>query len=337
MISTESVAAPTEAAYSCGPLRLLVTFQDSVWHDALHGLLSQYDAPWPAPTYVIRIVIKPERAPIKTAAPTGTYLHSYRLRVDRHDTRLVSRSNVGVWMEFDLTAGLAHITTPPHSDWPELVEETEQQLVLLLARAWALRGWTPLHAASLIPPGENRCILLCAHSGVGKTTLTATLLRRGWRTLGDDKILLRLEENVMVGRALARRFHLHPSASRWFPEAENISRWPRYSRWTDKRVVQIDEVWSGRLMEWAIPAALVQLGRIKSGIEVKPLDQINTLNTLLRQVAIPNDPEHARPLVSAIAATATKLNSVSLKIGHEAFTDSAVMEHIEEILRRLLP
>ena len=289
------------------------------------------------PEAVVSVAIERETAPSKNIEPSGTYLRSYRLRVDRHGTHLVSLSRVGVWMEFDLAAGTAHLTVPFHSDWPELVEEVEQQLVLLLARAWAQAGWTPLHAAALIPPGENRCVLLCAPSGAGKTTLTVALLRRGWRTLGDDKTLLRKEADGVVARALAQRFHLHPSASRWFPEAGNISRSPRYSRWTDKRVVQIEEVWPDRLQERARPAGLVQLERIENGLIFGSLDQIKTLNTLLRQVAIPTDPEHARPLVSCIASTAAKINSALLKIGNEIFTDPAAMELIDGNLRKLLP
>ena len=242
-------------------------------------------------------------------------------------------------MEFDSLSNRARIAVPAHPDRPRLVEETEQQLILLLARAWAAEGWTPLHAGSLIPPGENRCVLLCAPSGAGKTTLTAALLRRGWRTLGDDKILLRPEGNSVIARALARRFHLHPNSSRWFPEAGDIRAWPTYSRWTDKRVVRIEGLWPDRLVEHAVPAAVVQLERNENGpaLTVEPLDQVSTLNTLLRQVAIPSDASHAKPLVSCVAATAALMRSVLMKIGHDAFSVPSTAEEIEKELRRLLP
>jgi hypothetical protein len=337
MTRTDLARTPVEAVYACGPVRLAVVFDDSCWREALHGLLSQYDAPWPTPEVVVRVVIERETAPSEHREPSGAYLRSYRLRVDRHGSRLLSRSRVGVWMEFDLAGRTARITVPVHSDWPELVEEVEQQLVLLLARSWAQEGWTPLHAASLIPPGEQRCVLLCAPSGTGKTTLTTAFLRRGWRTLGDDKTLLRIEAEGVVARSLAQRFHLHPSAARWFPEAGNLAQSPRYSRWTDKRIVRIADVWSDRLLERAAPVGLLQVERVERGLGFEPLDRIQTLNTLLRQVAIPTDPEHARPLVSCIAHTAAKLNSARLKIGSEAFTDPAIMERMDDFLRGLLP
>ncbi|MDR3458606.1 MAG: hypothetical protein P4N60_14240 [Verrucomicrobiae bacterium] len=337
MTRTALAPTPVEAVYACGPVRLAVVFDDANWRDALHGLLSQYDAPWPTPEVVVSVAIERATAPSENREPAGAYLRSYRLRVDRHGSRLLSRSRVGVWMEFDLAGRTARITVPFHSDWPELVEEVEQQLVLLLARSWSQAGWTPLHAASLIPPGEKRCVLLCAPSGTGKTTLTTAFLRRGWRTLGDDKTLLRAEAEGVVAGALAQRFHLHPSASRWFPEAGNLARFPPYSRWTDKRIVRIADVWSDRLLERASPAGLLHVERVESGMSFEPLDRLKTLNTLLRQVAIPTDPEHARPLVSCIAQTAAKLNSARLNIGHEAFTDPATMERLDECLRSLLP
>jgi hypothetical protein len=228
---------------------------------------------------------------------------------------------------------------PAHPDWPALVEDIEQQLVLLLVRAWAQQGWTPLHAGTLVPAGETRCVLLCAPSGAGKTTFVAALLRRGWRTLGDDKTLLRMESQGIVARAVAHRFHLHPSSSCWFPEAGDLGAWPRYSRWTDKRVVHIEKIWPDRLLDCAVPAAVVQLERNNGGpaLVVEPLDQIHTLNTLLRQVAIPSDAEHARPLVSCIAATASQLQGVLIKIGNDAFADPSTAGRLDEALRSLLP
>jgi len=338
MIAITATPARFEAAYSCGPVRLVLTFEDASLRDALHGLLNQYDAPWLEPAATIRVTVENGTRPVELVEPRGAYLHSYHLRVDRQDSRLLSASEVGVWMEFDLAANRARIAVPSHSDWPLLVEEVEQQLVLLLARAWAQAGWTPLHAGSLIPPGETRCLLLCAPSGAGKTTTTAALLRRGWRTLGDDKTLLREEGEDITARALAWRFHLHPSSSRWFPEAGDINIWPTYSRWTDKRVVRIENVWPNRLLDRAVPAAVVQLERNDDGpaLAVEPLDQIDTLNTLLRQVVIPIDAEHARPLVACVTATTARLRGARVKVGNNAFANPSTAERLDEAFRRLL-
>jgi hypothetical protein len=339
MIPALTTQEPCTAAYSCGPVRLELTYDDPFLRVALHGLLNQYDAPWPAPAASVQVTVESGTPPPEAAKPAGTYLRSHHLVVDRQGSRLFSLGHLGVWMEFDPAVAQARVTVPDHSDRPALVEEVEQQLVLLLARAWAQQGWTPLHAGTLVPPGESRCAFLCAPSGAGKTTLTAALLRRGWRTLGDDKVLLRKEGKDVVARAVAHRFHLHPSSSCWFPEAGDLGAWPRYSRWTDKRVVHIETIWPDRLLDRAVPAAVVQLERNNGGpaVVVEPLDRIHALNTLLRQVVIPSDAEHARPLVACIAATAAHLRGALIKIGNDAFANPLTAECLDGELRRLLP
>lgn len=48
------------------------------------------------------------------------------------------------------------------------------------------RGELPLHAATLIPPGGTHAIAVCGPSGVGKSTLAAEFVRRGWSLIADD-------------------------------------------------------------------------------------------------------------------------------------------------------
>jgi len=48
------------------------------------------------------------------------------------------------------------------------------------------RGGLPLHAACLVPPGQDFAVAIAGPSGVGKSTLAAELVRQGWSLLGDD-------------------------------------------------------------------------------------------------------------------------------------------------------
>src|ERR1700722_3219503 len=187
--------------YTCEPVKLVLTQGHRSLQKAHEGLLSQYDAPWPGPPDNYFVAIETGTRPDEVPECAGNYLHSYRLHVDRRGTHLVSFSNAGVWMDFDEPAKRALIRAPRGSDWETVVEEVEQQLVLLLARAWSAQGWTPLHAGTLIPPEKNGCVLVCAHSGVGKTTFVTSLLRRGWRSLGDDKALLQPSPQGVLARA----------------------------------------------------------------------------------------------------------------------------------------
>jgi len=48
------------------------------------------------------------------------------------------------------------------------------------------RGGLPLHAACLVPPGQEFAVAIAGYSGVGKSTLAAELIGQGWSLLGDD-------------------------------------------------------------------------------------------------------------------------------------------------------
>ncbi len=47
-------------------------------------------------------------------------------------------------------------------------------------------GDLPLHAATLVAPGDNAAVALCGASGVGKSTLAVELSARGWLLIADD-------------------------------------------------------------------------------------------------------------------------------------------------------
>jgi hypothetical protein len=338
MILTATAKVPCTASYSCGPVKLLLTLDESSLQKALDGLLSQYDAPWPTAAAEIFVTVGEGLPPSDVPKPAGDYLRSYRLHVDRRGSHLISLSNVGVWMDFNEAEKQARIIVPDHPDRETVIEEIEQQFVLLLARTWTNQGWTPLHAGSLLPPGKNHCVFVCAPSGLGKTTLISAMLCRGWRTLGDDKILLRKENGGITARALSRNAHLHPSLSNWFPEIGEIEKWPRYSRWTEKRMVKIEAIWPGQLIESATPAGLVQLERAENGpaLKIEPFDSVRTLHSLLGQIVIPGNAADAQPLIACAAAMAPQLRAARLTVGTDAFADPSTAGQLEIFLRGLL-
>lgn len=71
---------------------------------------------------------------------------------------------------------------------PQATERELQHFLLAtpLAALAFQRGELPLHAAALVPPSGRGALLLCAHSGTGKSTTAAALCQRGWRLLNDD-------------------------------------------------------------------------------------------------------------------------------------------------------
>jgi hypothetical protein len=76
--------------------------------------------------------------------------------------------------------------------------------LLKLLRATGLYG---LHAAGLVAE-DGAGWLLVGESGSGKSTLSIALVRRGWRYLSDDAVLLRARPDVIEALALRRHFYV---------------------------------------------------------------------------------------------------------------------------------
>ena len=86
--------------------------------------------------------------------------------------------------------GPAPVATPGAEDGAWTEDNMEDLLELILTTAWREVGWIPLHCGAVV--SARRCALLMAPAKGGKSTLTAAMLHRGWRTLGDDKLLIAL-------------------------------------------------------------------------------------------------------------------------------------------------
>ncbi len=213
-------------------------------------------------------------------------------------------------------------------------EDIEDLVGLALTTAWRGLGLVPVHAGAVVHNGA--CALLCAPSGGGKTTLTAALIRRGWATLGDDKLLLSLGPD---GRprleALIHTFNLHPNARRWFPEVGELAALPRYSAWTEKRKVRIADIWPGVTCERGEPTHLVRVHRHEGadGVRVRALPAAELLSILLRQTVIPNDRRLARGILATVAATAGRLVGLEVELGHDVYRDPDRLAALEGALQ----
>ncbi|MCW5764471.1 MAG: hypothetical protein KIT68_00680 [Phycisphaeraceae bacterium] len=338
-ITGAALGAADRTVHAWGPAALRAHWSDPALARALARHSNQYDAPWRAGPGEPRCwtldvgCVKRERGEV--VAPTGGFLTTVHLDVRRAAPGIVeSRGRRGTMLRIDEPAQAASLAVPPWRDRPDVIEEAEQQLTLLSARAWALAGWTPVHGATVVHPRLDRCAVLCAPSGSGKTTLTFSLLRRGWRTLGDDKLLARRAPGGVEARAVARRMHLDPAASRWLAEAGDIRRFPTYSPWTDKRHVDLEGVWPGRLVTSAVVCLVVRVRREAEGAGLRwaPLELAQRIDVLGRQVAIPGEAAAARPLVATIGAMGAAARGLDLSVGPDAFGDSAGVDRFSDAL-----
>ncbi len=239
----------------------------------------------------------------------------------------------GVSFEFDCASREAVIYAPDGPENADVREEMEQFVLLMLVWGWRRMRWTPMHVGSVVK--GDCCALICAASGGGKSTFTASLIRRGWETLGDDKVLAARETDgrVMV-RGLSRSMNLDPAVGRWFPEAKGLGKLARYSRWTEKRKVAIESLWPGRIIQEGRPTHLLKLVRMAegSGIRIERMESGETVETLARQVAIPSDRETAKLVMGTIAAMNAQVRGLRIFVGSDVYECADALDVVEEAL-----
>lgn len=97
-------------------------------------------------------------------------------------------------------------------------------LIMLLRR----HGLFGLHANAVSCAASG--ILIIGASGCGKTTLSMSLIRSGWRAVADDALLLRQSEASIEALALRRSFACTEETRLFFPELQAAGpAWPALS------------------------------------------------------------------------------------------------------------
>jgi hypothetical protein len=81
-----------------------------------------------------------------------------------------------------------------------------------LLKLLRVEGIFSLHTAGVVAD-DGDGILLVAEPGSGKSTLTIGLVRKGWRYLSDDAVLLRSRPEGVEAMALRRHFYVDSSAA----------------------------------------------------------------------------------------------------------------------------
>jgi hypothetical protein len=74
-----------------------------------------------------------------------------------------------------------------------------------------------VHAACLLDPIMDDCLLIFAPSGTGKTTTALALARSGWRLLGDDATVIQRSGDEITAWGLPRALNIHRSTETLLP------------------------------------------------------------------------------------------------------------------------
>jgi hypothetical protein len=315
--------------FYCGPLQLTLRAQDADLYGKIAETLELYDLTWPPPRRPINIFARRSNALAPQAR--GDFLRCARMLVDRvpEGLRASTSSGARAMARLEDAGEDWHITVPDSLVEAGKLEEIEDVLSLVLTTGWRRGGWTPIHAASVVK--DATCVLICAPTGGGKTTLTAALVRRGWQVLGDDKVLLRIRDGRPAVAALLHTFNLHPKTREWFPEVGDLEHLPRYSVWTEKRKVSISSIWSHAPAQLAQPSILISLRRRADagGVVISRLADREILPTLLRQTVIPCDHATASGIVATVASAAARLRGLSVEVPTDAYRDPEFLQALE--------
>lgn len=319
------------AQFTCGPVA--VTLQAETPHLLQRATvpLSLYSVAWSE--RVQRVTISVDATDNALSPAKGHYMTCARMTVDEMQSGLYATCHSGSRCHYQAAEQRWSIAIPDTHTDSQIREDLVDFLNLALTESWRRLGWLPLHAASIV--GSESCALVCASAGGGKTTLTASMIRRGWKTLGDDKLLLRRNEDGTIdASALVHNFNLHPRTQDWFPEVGDLTGLPRYSPWTDKRKVAIEDIWPGTTAVRSRPTHLFAVVRQAdlSGFRLSPLPQAKVLPLLMRQTVIPRHRETAERMLATLAVAAKQLQGWQIEIGDEAYRHMDRLTELETLL-----
>lgn len=328
----------TQDLYFSGPVALQVSAPTAEVRERVAALLGMARVAWSEPH--VRIVVRLHPLGVETKRAAGNFLRTKEMQVDRVGAELMASCRSSAWgfsqaacSQWDFYLPERGVSDNESSIVEFFDDSLGECLELVLTIGWRQAGWVPVHAAAVVQ-GE-RCAILSAPSQGGKTTCTVALLHLGWKTLGDDKLLLRwsAEQGAELG-ALQHSLHLNPQTRRWFPEVGDLTRLPTHSVWTNKRRVPIASVYRDSILTCARPTHFVQIERFADArpARVQTLDAAQTLSGLLRQTVMPTERAAAKQILSVIAPAANRLRGLRLELGNNAYDDPATLKMLEGML-----
>jgi hypothetical protein len=194
--------------------------------------------------------------------------------------------------DFYLTDGasLLHLDYEKRRGEARLAPSFFRKPLLLRQNFWAFgllkllrqEGIFSLHAAGLIAD-DGKGVLLIGESGSGKSTLAIGLIRRGWRYLSDDAVLLQSRPEGVEALPLRRHFYVDSAAAGEYADLGFGGERPDRSGGRRKRVA-VEAAYPGQRVPACTPRLLL-FPRIVSqthGVLI-PLDRLDALRRLVAQ------------------------------------------------------
>ena len=321
--------------FSAGPLAIDVHASPGPTLELLESTLSLYDVAWTL-TPVKRVDLEVNVVPFPVAeAAHGGYMQCAQMLVDALPGGLRATTTRGAVLvgRFSEHGEAWHMTVPARIPdegwWPEI----EDLVSLVVTAGWRRAGWIPLHGAGLTRAGVG--VLVCAASRGGKTTFALAMARRGWRVVGDDKLLLGVANGRPTVAAVKHMLNVDPALRAWFPELGDVGGLPIYSEWSPKRRVPLASIFPGAPAASMTVSHVISLARVDHGrdIRIGPMDMAETLSALLHQTVIPNDPRMARAIAASLVGIGQSARGLRVIVPDGIYADPDALEPVEAGLR----
>jgi hypothetical protein len=239
---------------------------------------------------------------------------------------------------FDLSCGASQLRVTPGCAEatcflaPDFFDHSpfEQREFFLLALLMLLRphGLYGLHACALEHRGFGNDrgvgLLLAGASGSGKTTTSLELIRRGWRYLSDDAVLLRVLADASVQASAFRRgFSCTPETLARFPELTgNPEYGDEFGDPDGKRVVDPPPSFGGAATTCTPSLLVFPVVTAASTTTLRPLSAVPCLVRLCQQSAgIMTDTAVSQRQLGLLKILANQARGFELRLGRDALAD----------------
>jgi len=170
-----------------------------------------------------------------------------------------------------------------------LAEQREffQLVFFLLLRR---QGYYVIHANALQPPLAHQqpipppSLLVVGDCGAGKTTFTLSLLQAGWRSVGDDLVILASDDaGFVVAHGLRRGFSCTPTTAAAFPALQPLMA-EGLDLLRDKKFIQLDTLYPAQFTPHCTPQLLLFPEIVpQASTQLTPLTASEAMHLLLSQ------------------------------------------------------
>jgi hypothetical protein len=311
-----------------GPLDIEVTGDGGFAMNVVESTLSLFDVPWTlTPTRPVSMDVR-DAETSSPASAIGSFLVANQMTVDTtaDGMRATTTNGATIVGVFEDAGERWLLRVPAQLVAEDRRPEIEDLVSLVVTTGWRRARWIALHAAGLTR--NDVTALVCAGSRGGKTTFSMAMVSRGWRLIGDDKLLLGAPDGTWIVAGIKHMMNVDPAAAAWFPELGDLTLLPEYSAWSPKRRVSLSSVWPEAAALQGQPTHVVQLIRTKATahVRVSPLSAAERISVLLHQTVIPLDRTIARHITATLAVRAERLQGIRVEIPDDIYGDLQALD-----------